>query len=464
MASLIERGDSYYVVYTYEDDDGNKKQKWETYHSEAEANKRKAEIEYHQEIGKIVVPHCESLSDLLEEYVTLYGKKKWSLAAYTSNTGLIKHYINPIIGKLKLNEISARVLERYYQTLQKTRAVRRVTDSKYDEEIRYVEKGTINRIHKLLNSAFTQALKWDLIEKNPAALADAPKHEEKKREIWDLETLAKANEVCTDKRLKLCINVAFACSLRMGELLALTWDSVDISEASIQNNTAYVFINKELQRVSKEAYKVLDKKDVITVFPEGKINPKTLLVLKSPKTTSSVRKVFLPRTVAEMLLQWKRDQDEIKEAFGDEYQDYGLVLANYEGTPTEASKINKSFKKLIAENNLPPVVFHSLRHSSITYKLKLTGGDIKSVQGDSGHAQAKMVTDQYSHILDENRKENAILLENAFYNKKVTEPQPESEPEEETQPEKITAETIQNLLNDPNMVELLRKLSKTVAN
>ena len=46
-------------------------------------------------------------------------------------------------------------------------------------------------------------------------------------------------------------------------------------------------------------------------------------------------------------------------------------------------------------------------NSSITYKLKLTGGDIKSVQGDSGHAQAKMVTDQYSHILDENRKENA---------------------------------------------------------
>ena len=151
-------------------------------------------------------------------------------------------------------------------------------------------------------------------------------------------------------------------------------------------------------------------------MPEGKINPKTLLVLKSPKTTSSVRKVFLPRTVAEMLVEWKKDQDEIKEAFGDEYQDYGLVLANYEGTPTEASKINKSFKKLIAENNLPPVVFHSLRHSSITYKLKLTGGDIKSVQGDSGHAQAKMVTDQYSHILDENRKENAILLENAFYN------------------------------------------------
>ena len=74
-------------------------------------------------------------------------------------------------------------------------------------------------------------------------------------------------------------------------------------------------------------------------------------------------------------------------------------------------KIRKALKNLIEENNLPPVVFHSLRHFSITYKLKLNQGDIKSVQGDSGHAQASMVTDQYSHILDENRQENAKLLE-----------------------------------------------------
>lgn len=38
-------------------------------------------------------------------------------------------------------------------------------------------------------------------------------------------------------------------------------------------------------------------------------------------------------------------------------------------------------KRLIEKNNLPKVVFHSFRHSSITYKLKLNGGDIKAVQG-----------------------------------------------------------------------------------
>ena len=51
----------------------------------------------------------------------------------------------------------------------------------------------------------------------------------------------------------------------------------------------------------------------------------------------------------------------------------------------------------------------------ITYKLKLTGGDVKAVQGDSGHAQSSMVTDVYSHILDESRQTNATLIEEAFY-------------------------------------------------
>ena len=58
------------------------------------------------------------------------------------------------------------------------------------------------------------------------------------------------------------------------------------------------------------------------------------------------------------------------------------------------------------------MVFHSLRHTSVTYKLKLSGGDIKAVQGDSGHAQADMVTEVYGHhIIDEDRRKNAERME-----------------------------------------------------
>ena len=80
-------------------------------------------------------------------------------------------------------------------------------------------------------------------------------------------------------------------------------------------------------------------------------------------------------------------------------------------------------QEIIDEQGLPDVVFHSLRHTSVTYKLKLSGGDIKAVQGDSGHAQADMVTEVYGHILDEDRRKNAEMMENAFYNKENLNPQ-----------------------------------------
>ena len=92
---------------------------------------------------------------------------------------------------------------------------------------------------------------------------------------------------------------------------------------------------------------------------------------------------------------------------------------------------------MIEKNDLPRIVFHGLRHSSITYKLKLNGGDVKAVQGDSGHAQAKMVTDVYSHILDDDRRNNAKLFEEAFYSGAGKDPT-KQEPEPQTEAAPVT--------------------------
>lgn len=67
--------------------------------------------------------------------------------------------------------------------------------------------------------------------------------------------------------------------------------------------------------------------------------------------------------------------------------------------------------------------------TSVTYKLKLSGGDIKAVQRDSGHAQADMVTEVYGHIIDEDRRKNAERMENAFYNKENLNPQMKNQDE-----------------------------------
>ena len=66
------------------------------------------------------------------------------------------------------------------------------------------------------------------------------------------------------------------------------------------------------------------------------------------------------------------------------------------GRPCEDRIILKSFEKLREKAGLPKVVFHSLRHSSTTYKLKLNHGDLKATQGDTGHAQIDMITGVYA--------------------------------------------------------------------
>ena len=144
------------------------------------------------------------------------------------------------------------------------------------------------------------------------------------------------------------------------------------------------------------------------------------------------------------------------------YHDYNLVIASSIGTPIDTAKIANGFNKLIRDYNLPKVVFHSLRHSSITYKLQLNGGDIKSVQGDSGHAEARMVTDQYAHILDENRIKLVQLMEENFYQKmdSFTTDDPDTESESKKASDStIAPEQIAEMLANPDVRDLLIKLA-----
>ena len=105
----------------------------------------------------------------------------------------------------------------------------------------------------------------------------------------------------------------------------------------------------------------------------------------------------------------------MKTFLGEEYEDNDLVVCLQDGRPCETRIIEEAFQHLKEDAGLPNVVFHSLRHSSTTYKLKLNHGDLKATQGDTGHAELDMITNVYAHILDEDRKVNAQKFEASFY-------------------------------------------------
>ena len=246
---IIKRKTKYSVVYTYTDSNGAKRQKWETCGSHAEAKRRKAEIEHQIDTGVFIPPNATTLSDFLDEYVSLYGVSTWAPSTFDGHTALISNYIKPIIGDVKLDDITPRLLTKFYKDLQTVKAVSRYGHS--DDEL--ISPNTIREIHKLLRNAFNQAVKWELMARNPAQNATVPKAEKHERNIWDAQTLMKALSLCDDPFLSLAINLAFACSLRMGELLGLTWSCVDISQDSIDHDCAYIYIDKELQRISRES-------------------------------------------------------------------------------------------------------------------------------------------------------------------------------------------------------------------
>ena len=462
MAFIRKRGKKFSVIYRVKDDEGKERQTSETFATQKDAEKRKKEIEYKMATGRFEVPKCINLKELIEEYVRIYGHDKWGVSTYAGNLSLINNYIIPTIGKTKLTDINTHFMEKYYKSLLDMSAVK---STRNIDGSGTVTEATVNEIHKILRSAFHQAVKWDLMDKNPTALATVPKAKRKEREIWTADMLMKALAACDNKMLKIAFHLAFTATLRIGELLGLTWDETDISEEAIAGNRAYVIISKQVERVSRDAVEALNSKEIILTFPSLKKNNKTVRVLKTPKTESSARKVFIPRTVAGYLAELKSEQDEIKEALGNEYQDYNLVMATTFGLPIGDSYLRIKMQDIIDKLGLPDVVFHSLRHTSVTYKLKLSGGDIKSVQGDSGHAQADMVTEVYGHIIDEDRRKNAEMMENAFYGQERLNPQmggTEGSANTIAVPKGVDAELLMKVLGNPEMAALLTSLAKTM--
>lgn len=107
-------------------------------------------------------PTDQTIAEFLLDFVSLYGEKRWGVSMYDSQNSLISNYINPIIGDLKVQEVTPRVVDKYIQTLQKTPAV---STKMHKAKTQYVTNQTIEKIIKLLRCAFKQAVRWELIAK-----------------------------------------------------------------------------------------------------------------------------------------------------------------------------------------------------------------------------------------------------------------------------------------------------------
>ena len=93
-----------------------------------------------------------------------------------------------------------------------------------------------------------------------------------------------------------------------------------------------------------------------------------------------------------------------------------MLLRLPNGLAVEPILIRKKFIKWQDEHpEFTRIVFHGLRHSSATYQLMISGGDVKAVQGTTGHASANLLVNTYAHIQQDSRKKLGKKFEEGFY-------------------------------------------------
>ena len=125
MASIIKRKKAYSVVYNYIDENGETKQKWETWHTHKEALKRKAEVENQINTGTFLPPNNQKVSDFLYDFVSTYGAKQWGVSMYDSQTALIANYINLLWSSIFVTLVA----KKYHESVTLPSGLRMVYDN-----------------------------------------------------------------------------------------------------------------------------------------------------------------------------------------------------------------------------------------------------------------------------------------------------------------------------------------------
>lgn len=417
MASVTKRGDSYVVRYIYLNDQGERCSGWETFKTDEEAKNRKITIEAELRNGTFLVPNQITVRELFEQWLPIQSRKhKWAPATYVGTAAQAQNLILPYIGNLEVQKVRSYHIEKLYSILSQTPCGLYVQGERQEltekQKKRLLSGTTIHEVHTLLRTVFSYAVDWNIINKSPVP-RDGPKTSTEERKIWDEETVAQALKDIDDPMLHLAVHLTFVGALRQGELLGLTPEDLDYEAA---NGRGTISISKTLQRIPKEALTKVRIDESYRVLEDKRECSSTSLILKPTKTKKSKRVIFMTGPLKKELKSWIARLEREEKNAGESYRNSGMLFRLPNGTAVESTFLRKRFERWQEEHpEYEKIVFHGLRHSSATYQLEVSGGDIKAVQGNTGHAQAGILVDTYAHIQNRARIDLAARIESDFY-------------------------------------------------
>jgi len=319
------------------------------------------------EVGALADSHGISVGEFLDQWlseVVQPNVRPWTYKGYEVHVRL---HLRPAIGHIPLDKLTPLHVQ---QLLNAKKA-----EGLSAKSIRYI-RGT-------LRTALNQAVRWDLISRNAAALVDGPRVEHYEIRPFTPEEARTFLAAMKGDRLEALYSVALTMGLRQGEALGLCWKEVDLE-------MGYLRVSKQLQRFDGE----------------------TRLV--EPKTTRSRRTLALPASIVRSLREHRDRQLKEREAAGDKWNETDLVFTSPTGTSIDATKISKEFHRHLDRAGLPQRRFHDLRHSCATLLL-VQGVSPRVVMEVLGHSQISQTMNTYTHVLPELRRQAADRIDDLLY-------------------------------------------------
>ncbi len=319
----------------------------------------------------------QTVGSYLQRWLVDVVKPGKAHRTYSTHKQQAHTHIIPAIGKIKLEALRKAHVDRLYADLLRG-----------SEGKRPLAPSTVRRVHAVLHAALEEAVRGDLIFRNPAEHANTPKLHQKEIKPLDAKQVRKLLTEAKGDRFEALFALCVTTGLRQGEALGLKWSDIDLKAGTLR-------VERQLQRV------------------RGEENEPGRLEFSEPKY-SSKRPIGLPGRATNALRTHRKRQLKDKRQARGKWHDNDLVFTSKEGKPVDAQNVvNRHFKPLLEQAELPKIRFHDLRHSCITL-LALRGAPIRDLQALAGHATAAFTLQRYAHLYDSSARRTASTMDEAL--------------------------------------------------
>ena len=336
---------------------GERKRRW---HSFA-GTKREAQTECARLIaelkgGTYLEPSKTTISQFLDRWLD-HIKVRVSPKSHERYVELCRKNLGPLIGEALLTKLQpVQISDAYGKALKSGR--KNGKDG--------LSPRTVHHMHRVLKGALGQAVKWQMLARNPVDAVEPPRVERRSLQTYDLPQTSELLDNMRDTRLFIPVALAVLCGMRRGEIAALRWRHVNLAGASMG-----VVENAE----------------------------QTKLGIRYKETkTGRGRNVALSATALEALKSWRAQQAQEFLKLGARPDGDTFVVTQADGSPLQPRSLTHEWTRLLAKTNLPRIRFHDLRHAHATHLLA-AGVHPKVASERLGHSKVGITLDLYSHVM-----------------------------------------------------------------